>query len=326
MNIDRGDYGVGVTPWDDAEWRAEALEWVRGALGDDAVVTAVRLRPWSVLARIKGAVFGDVWFKATPEGSRFEAALGERLARWVPHRVLTPIAVHPERGWALWPDGGQVLAQAELPVWEEMLRQYAVLQRELTPRVQEMGALGVPSARPEDLPALFTHLVNENPTLHPEGRTQLLANLPLLTSWCEELSTTTPAIPLSLDHSDLQPSQILSTPPPHHFTFFDWGDATLAHPFTSLLVPLRVVTRHHGPSAAPRLRAAYLTPWTDTGLSASELHRAATLACRLGAVGRAAAWTHVFPTEQGVPLENMRASAGWLRELFAGEPEPLTTE
>jgi len=321
MNIDRGDYDAGVTPWDDAAWQAEVLEWTRDTLGDDAVVAAVRLRPWSVLARLETAVSGDVWFKANPEGSRFEAALGEGLARWVPDRVLTPMAVRPERGWALWPDGGQVLAEAELTVWEELLRQYATLQRELIPHVPEMKHLGVPSAAPEGLPALFTRLVDENPTLLPEERTQLLAKLPLLTSWCEELSTTTPTIPLSLDHSDLQPSQILSTPPPHRFTFFDWGDATLAHPFTSLLVPTRIATRHHGPSAAPRLRAAYLTPWTDTGLSLPALHRAADLAHRLGAVGRAAAWTHVFPTEQGVPLENLKASAAWLHELFAGEPD-----
>ncbi|MEX3107546.1 MULTISPECIES: aminoglycoside phosphotransferase family protein [unclassified Streptomyces] len=317
--VDRGGYGIGVTPWDDEVWRAEVVEWVRGVLGRDAAVGDVRLRPWSVLVR-----FGDLWFKANPEGSRFEAGLGEGLARWVPGRVLEPVAVRAERGWALWPDGGVVMregADAGLAAWEEMVRQYAVLQRELTRHVPEIEKLGVPSARPGDIPALFERLVEENTALDHAGRRELLALRPRLNDWCEELAST--GIPTTLDHSDLQDSQVLAHPPYHHFTYFDWGDATLAHPFTSLLVPTRVATRRYGPTAAPRLRAAYLEPWTDTGLTPPELHRAVALARRVGAVGRAAAWGRVFATGNGVPQENAEASAAWLREPFTKEAEPL---
>ncbi|WP_409116640.1 aminoglycoside phosphotransferase family protein [Streptomyces acidiscabies] len=319
---DRGDYGIGVTPWDDAVWRAEVVEWVRGVLGVrgyDATVGDVRLRPWSVLVR-----FGDVWFKATPEGSRFEAALGEGLARWVPGRVLKPIAVRAERGWALWPHGGVVMREGTdvgPATWEEMVRQYAVLQRELTAHVPEIEELGVPSARPEEIPALFDRLVEGNTALDHAGRSRLQALRPMLKDWCEELSAT--GIPASLDHSDLQDSQVLTRPPYHHFTYFDWGDATLAHPFTSLLVPTRVATRRYGPGIASRLRAAYLEAWTDTGLSTPELHRAVDLACSVGAVGRAAAWGRVFAAENGVPTENAEAGAAWLRELFPEEAEPV---
>ncbi|QNP71926.1 phosphotransferase [Streptomyces roseirectus] len=315
MNVDRGDYPAGITPWDDAPWRAEALAWVRQQTGGvDESDVRIRLRPWSVLAR-----FGDVWFKANPGGSRFEAALGEGLAKWVPGRVLEPIAVCPDRGWGLWPDGGEVMTGADLSAWAEMLRRYAELQRELTPHVTEIEALGVPSARPRDIPATFDRLVEENPTLDRTTRAELRARRSQLTDWCDELATS--GIPLSLDHSDLQPAQVLARPPYRRFTFFDWGDATLAHPFTSLLVPTRVATRHHGPEAAPRLRAAYLQPWIADGHPTPHLHRTAALACRVGAVGRAAAWTHVFPTEQGIPQENLRASAAWLHELFTEDPE-----
>ncbi|MBZ3909899.1 phosphotransferase [Streptomyces acidiscabies] len=317
--VDRGDYGIGVTPWDDEVWRAEVVEWVRGVLGYDVAVGDIRLRPWSVLVR-----FGDLWFKANPEGSRFEAGLGEGLARWVPGRVLEPVAVRGERGWALWPDGGVVMregADVGLAAWEEMVRQYAILQRELTVYVPEIEQLGVPSARPEDIPALFERLVDENTALDHAGRRELLSQRPKLKDWCEELSAT--GIPTSLDHSDLQDSQVLTHPPYHRFTFFDWGDATLAHPFTSLLVPTRVATRHYGPTAAPRLRAAYLASWTDTNLTTPELHRAVALACRVGAVGRAASWVRVFATENGGPQENVEASAAWLRELFTEEAEPV---
>ncbi|WP_416971363.1 aminoglycoside phosphotransferase family protein [Streptomyces sp. 4F14] len=315
--VDRGDYGIGVTPWDDEAWRAEVVEWVRGVLGYDAPMGDVRLRPWSVLVR-----FGELWFKANPEGSRFEAGLGKGLARWVPGRVMRPVAVWGERGWGLWPDGGVVMREGEgvgVAAWEEMVRQYALMQRELAAHAAEIEALGVPSARPEDVPALFDRLVEENTVLDDAGRAELLDRRPELTAWCEELAAT--GIPASLDHSDLQDAQVLTRPPYHRFTYFDWGDATLAHPFTSLLVPTRVATRRYGPDLAPRLRAAYLEAWTDTGLSTPELHRAVDLACRVGAVGRAAAWGRVFATGNGMPRDNAEAAAAWLSELFTEEAE-----
>ena len=71
----------------------------------------------------------------------------------------------------------------------------------------------------------------------------------------------------SLQHDDLHDANIFV---PYDgvgpYRVFDWGDASVAHPFTTLLVTLRVVAyRLELAGGAPellRLRDAYLEPWT----------------------------------------------------------------
>jgi hypothetical protein len=50
----------------------------------------------------------------------------------------------------------------------------------------------------------------------------------------------------ALDHSDLNDYSVFVAPG-GRYTFFDWGDVSIAHPFTSLLVYLRVVAHRHVP-------------------------------------------------------------------------------
>jgi hypothetical protein len=64
--------------------------------------------------------------------------------------------------------------------------------------------------------------------------------------------------------------------------FYDWGDAVVAHPFTSLIVALDTVPE--GDVAA--LRTAYLAEFGDP----AELAPVSELACRVGQVARALVW------------------------------------
>ncbi|CAM5584171.1 hypothetical protein SLAVM298S_05575 [Streptomyces lavendulae subsp. lavendulae] len=86
--VDRRDDPRGVTPWDRAPWRAAALAWAGSALAAHGLRETgerrVRLRPWSVLARISVEDGEPVWFKANPPASAFEAGLTEALSRWPP--------------------------------------------------------------------------------------------------------------------------------------------------------------------------------------------------------------------------------------------------
>ena len=330
MVVDRGQYQDAVTPWEDAAWREAALGWVRQELAARGMRPSgqwsVRLRPWSVLVRLPVEGVGDVWFKANPPASAFEAGLGEALARWVPEHVLQPLAVHAGRGWALLPDGGVLFRDAldrgdvDVRAWEEALPRYAALQRTLTPAAVagEIEALGVPSGRTAELPAVFDRLVEANAVLSDDERTALRALRPRLAAWCEELAAL--GIADSLDHSDLHDAQVF-LPGPGRFTFCDWGDAAVAHPFASLLVTARVARERFGPEVLPRLRDAYLEPWTGNGTTAAQLRRAVTLACRLGALGRASSWGRFFPDPHSEPsTEGADAAAYWLREAFTEEP------
>ncbi|MFD8304421.1 aminoglycoside phosphotransferase family protein [Streptomyces sp. NPDC059690] len=328
-SVDRGRFPTAVTPWDDEAWRSAALEWVSEVLGARGLRETgprqVRIRPWSVLVRLAvDGAGGAVWFKANPPGSRFEAALGEALAEWVPQRVLTPVAVDAERGWSLSPDGGRLFAdtldsgESGPRAWEEMLGQYAEAQRTLVPHAPAMEALGVPRARTAELTGLFDRLVEANEALTGEERAVLDGLRPRVERWCAEL--TEAGVGDCLDHSDLHEGQVFHAPERGRFTFFDWGDGLVTHPFCSFLVPARCAMDRHGPGVLPRLRDAYLEPWTADGHSTAELRRALGPAWRLGAIGRACSWGRLFPgAADGTDLAGGTAAAQWLLRV-ADEP------
>ncbi|GAA3803681.1 phosphotransferase [Streptomyces phyllanthi] len=326
--MDRGQYQSAVTPWEQEVWRAEALGWVEGELAAHGLRAtggrSVRLRPWSVLVRVPVEGRDAVWFKANPPASAFEAALTEALARWVPEHVLEPLAVDTGRGWSLLPDGGELFRDvldreaADPRTWEELLRRYAAIQQALSPHAMEMELLGVPGARTTALPEVFDEAVAQNSALGPEERRRLGEARPFLVDWCAELADV--GIADSLDHSDLHDGQLFH-PEPGRFTFFDWGDAAVSHPFCSLPVPARSACERYGPGVLPRLRDAYLEPWTGSGRTMGELRRAVSLAWRLGALGRACSWGRMFPSASGAEdAPGAAESAHWLLQLLSEPP------
>ncbi|WP_427920988.1 aminoglycoside phosphotransferase family protein [Streptomyces sp. cg40] len=333
--IDRGQYEGTKTPWDQATWRNAALGWARRELAARGLCErgplGVRLRPWSVLVRIpvEGPAGGPatVWLKANPPAGAFEAPLTAELAHLVPEYVLTPLAVDADRGWSLLPHGGELFRQfldrtpADPHAWDEPLRQYATMQRALIPHTKDLEQLGVPSARTTALPEVFDEVVQFiEATAEPEiDPAQLHALRPLLVDLCTELAEL--GIPDSLDHSDLHDGQLFH-PEPGRYTFFDWGDAAVSHPFRSFLVPAGRVRERYGPEALPRLRDAYLEPWTGNGHTPTELRRALALASRLGVLGRAAAWNRHFPgASAATRAAGATESARTLLQLSSEEPK-----
>ncbi|MEV6112919.1 aminoglycoside phosphotransferase family protein [Streptomyces sp. NPDC052109] len=304
--VDRSNHQYAPTPWEQESWRVAALDWVAEQLAARGLRTSgelsVRLRPWSVLVRVPVEGRDAVWFKANPPAGAFEGPLTAALARWVPGQVLQPLAVDAERAWVLLPDGGELFRTvlSREPVasgtWEELLRRYAGMQRALTPHVPDMERLGVPSARTADLPGAFDGLLAGSAALPPEARARLEELRPRLADWCAELASL--GIEDTLDHADLHDGQLFH-PAPGRFTFFDWGDAAVSHPFCSLRIPVAKARARYGPQVLARLLDAYLEPWAAPGRTAADLRRAAHLAWRLSALTRAASWGRTFPDPSG---------------------------
>ncbi|MFE5797449.1 aminoglycoside phosphotransferase family protein [Streptomyces sp. NPDC056503] len=328
--VDRGRFADSVTPWDDVGWRREVFGWVERVLASRGLVEAgvreVRVRPWSVLVRFRtgGGERDAVWLKAGAPSNAFEAGLAGALAEWTPEHVMTPLAVDAGRGRALLPDGGPLFrdvldAGAAGPeAWTTALGRYGEMQRRLVPYASRFSALGVPGARTRELPDVFDALVARNPLFDADERAALLRRRSRLVDLCAELDAY--GLPDSLDHGDLHDGQILA-PSPGRFTFFDWGDACAAHPFGSLLVPVREVRQRYGPEHVAPMVDAYLEHWTGLGPSPAELRRAAVLAVRLAALGRAGSWFRLFP---GTPTgDSEEASASWVRQLFAATDDEL---
>jgi hypothetical protein len=304
IEVDRGAYEA-ITPWDSPEWRQSADEWISTRLDEQGIravddgIRAVRVRPWSIVVRVPTSA-GDVWFKANAAASRFEAGLSEALGLWSPGNVLAPLAVDRARGWFLSADGGTTFSaaldanpDASFRDWIAPLRQYAGLQRDVAGHHGELIALGVPDRRPAVLPGALSAMVEENTAIGDGERAALRALQPEFADWCLELQSL--GIPDSLDHGDLHARQILGPDAEGRFRVFDWGDAAVAHPFTSLLVNARAVRTRFGSDAdLDVLHDAYLEAWSGDGVAEAELRRGVWLAYRAGAVSRALVWCRVY--------------------------------
>lgn len=263
------------SPWSDPEWRGEVLQWITSvcAAHETVVVGDVqpRLRPWSVTLRVP-TTGGVVWFKAVTPGAAHEPALLAALAQWTPGSAPHPLGIEPDRGWSLLPDHGRSLADVlgadpDPRHWEEPLRRYAALQRALEDRSDDLLGLGLPDLSPTALPHRLDRLLDDL-LARSEMDTGTAAAVdqvrPRFEQWCEELADAGPRC--TLDHSDLHEEHVLIEN--GHYRFYDWGDASYAHPFVSLLVTLRVAgERFHlppGTRGLASLRDAYLEPSTPS--------------------------------------------------------------
>jgi aminoglycoside phosphotransferase (APT) family kinase protein len=217
---------------------------------------------------------GKVYFKATPPVSAFELALTEQLSRWFPQWIPQVLAVEPKEGWWLALDGGESIRDRlkttrNLSEWMEALERYAEMQMGLAERLDTLKTLDVPDRRPSTLPAQFAEVLNDHEILRIDREkgltlgefTGLQALRGPLQAWCDSLSQGN--VPNSLHHGDLNSGNVLRRN--GKFAFVDWGDASLAHPFSSLrtvLVSVEIVLDlpDYDP-ATILLRDAYLNAW-----------------------------------------------------------------
>ena len=300
----------GMPPWQDPRWLAEAEGWI----GAECALAGLartgqalgRGRMYSVVARVPVSG-GTVWFKASPPASSFEPALLVALAEWYPDRFTAPIAVDLDRAWSLTRDGGPTLRELhaepkDVGAWQVMLRRYARLQFGLAGHVDELLALGLADLRPGSVPGQFEQLIAD-PAMErvidaPDGITRaqheaLRALAPRLREWCAELDDL--GIPASLDHADVHPNNVFAAAG----TPFDWGDAAVAHPFSSLLVALRTAAEQASlPPRAPELGGLtedYFSPWLEAGHRRQAVDRSLALALRTAPLARALTWGRLFP-------------------------------
>ncbi|MEZ0493960.1 aminoglycoside phosphotransferase family protein [Kineococcus sp. TBRC 1896] len=283
-----------------------ALPWavavLRRAGAGPGSAELVKDRPWSTVWRLPTTT-GPVWLKACPVRTRHEVRLLSALARWgVPH-VLVPLAVEEDRGWVLLPDGGPTVRDVLLdPVaaggrWRDVLAAYGEVQRATAPHADDLVALGVPDLRLPQLPAAFERLAQR-------WAPDVLPLLPRVRDEAAELAAA--GLPATLQHDDLHDGNVFTV----GARPFDWGDACVGHPFTSLLVALDAAPE--GPSPDPRgPAAAYLAGWPGLPDPARVLQ----LAVRLAVVSRADSWDRALAGWPDPPAGFRDAPGDWLRRL-----------
>ena len=278
---------------------------------------------------------GTVWFKASGPGSAHEGPLLEVFRRHGIERVLLPVAVHPDRPWLLFDDGGPTLRATrpdgtgdhDIDAWERILAEYAAVQRsvEADATRDEMLAAGVPDGRPSRLPGELARLLDDDVAwaritdderaAADVARRRLHESLQAVDAAVTELEAA--EIAATIQHDDLHGGNILAGPAGDRF--FDWGDAVIAHPFSTLTTTFNSIAHHAGRDlddpVFERLRDAYTDAWTDR-LPAADLARAVALARTLGCISRSLSWERALTGLGHAEMEGHGdAVAGWLMEL-----------
>ena len=338
---------TGKRTWLDPIWQAGILGWAREVLAGlgrriDGPVEQPHVRPWSSAFRIP-TDGGTVWLKATGPGPAHEGPLLELFRKRGVDHVLLPLAVHSNRPWILFDDGGPTLRQTrpdgsgdhDLEAWARILREYAALQRSLESgeAVAAMLAAGVPDGRPERLTGELVRLLDDDGAWArlqdadgDEGRTtrsRLRQQYSEVAERAVELASI--GIAPSIQHDDLHGGNILVGPAGDRF--FDWGDAVVAHPFSTLAVTFNSIAHKTKLSqddpAFGHLEAVYLGAWTNAA-SPADLARAARLARVFGCLNRALNWERALIDVADEEVAEFGDSvAGWVVE-FEGRFEAAT--
>jgi aminoglycoside phosphotransferase (APT) family kinase protein len=160
--------------------------------------------------------------------------------------------------------------------------------------------------------------------LADEDRARLAERLPEYRDWCARLAEAGPAP--GLNHDDLHDGNVL-VGTGGGYGFFDWGDASVAHPFSVLLVTLRACasTFDLAPDdpAVLRVRDAYLDVFGDDGFGdPADLLDLARVATQAAKVGRALSWRRGLVDAEAADLAEFGdAVPGWLAEILT--PGPL---
>lgn len=317
----------------DNNWLSTAHTWigeVASRLGAAilAPISVHHVRPWSTVLRVPTSA-GDWYFKAAAPVLANEIPLTNALAGWIPEATLPLLALDLARGWMLMPDGGTRLREiirADLDVghWEHTLPIYAQAQITLAQHLPEMLAFGTPDRRLSLLPRLYEEIIHAVPALQvdPEERltAEELRQLQRLVPHVQELCTQLAKYPLpaTLHHGDLHDGNIFVRDGKP--VFFDWGDASLTHPFVSLrTVFVSVEISFNLPEGAAveyPFRDAYLEPWTQFA-PYPNLLKAFHLAQRLAPLISALSWYHgVAALEDELRREHGLAVHLLLREFL----------
>lgn len=206
---------------------------------------------------------GTAWFKACGPTQAFEPALTVGLSERWPDRVTQVLAHDVERAWLLLADAGAPIAAAgNAPeIWLEALPRYAELQRGEVAHAGEHLANDVPDLRLGILADRYELLFQRDLPIRPDEVELLRHFRSGFARLCDELAKDHPVD--SIQHDDLHLWNLYTHG--SDVRVIDWGDASVAHPFESLIVTFRFLEQVNGlPPTDPwfaKLRDAYLEPW-----------------------------------------------------------------
>ena len=294
-------------------------------------------RAWSSTIRFE-TTEGPVWFKVNGSGTAYEAALTALLGELRPGLAPEVVAHDENRRWSLIRDGGPLLRSIVAPdalwtYWERLLPRYAEAQLALAEHRPRLLSTGTPDLGPLQLPLEYRRLLEElgaRPTedggLTREQASAFERLLPAYDDWCAELARS--PMPDTLQHDDLHSNNVCwpgTVDDLSSVRIIDWGDASVGHPFGTMLATLNSIAFHAGVLHADRrlddlrvlrIRDAYLEPFSSQG-SREELRRWVALGRSTGCVTRAISWESALQDAPATVVVGEEFPVrGWLLELL----------
>jgi len=306
--------------WKNKQYRQRLKDWVTTETGEE--LSFEKLKDTDMSFLLKACSKDSTYFvKAVNEAAAFEPALTALIAQGFPGETVDLIAVNRSENWLVMHElPGSLLR--EMPMREHYhscLRHYADFQRRTIPLVPELLALGVPDRR---MPVIKQEIVDHlealcETGLDTEETASILAMKEELLDMCDEM---TGVLPDTLEHGDLHSGNIYLER--DRCRLFDWGDASVSHPFlstrvfwNSLFELLEQDTDENWMREIASFRPVYLEAW-ESYASEATLVRQLRLAEQIGCVYRALSWHLYITPYRADRKESYDKPAQWLRLLL----------
>lgn len=261
-------------PWALSGWYSETLSWISSELGKlgitiEGPVEQIDLSCLSLVSRVKTNL-GHIYFKASaPAALPHESALTSYLHEQFPGKVPAALTFDPKYGLLMHEFKGRHIGSFEgsdsYDIWARAITVYADLQLDCINKTEEIEKLDCSN---RDIPHLLqmAKSILLKPTMLKAGNTaltdsdiqELLALMPRIEDMGNRLQAY--KIPYTIDHGDLYPSNIIQESD-GTIMIFDWAEASITHPFFSLLPFLRDLPDSLADKKEDILEA-YLNKWT----------------------------------------------------------------
>jgi hypothetical protein len=249
-------------PWFRPGWYDEVEAWVDGALeatGRRRTGVMGISRVWSISGVLRVPTdSGDVWFKASSDMFRGEAALHGVLARHLPDDVPALVAVDADRGWLLM-EAMQGAGESDRAEGADaaLARRWGAVQLASLDFRDELVAAGAPVRDAATTVAGFRTAVADSPELArltPEERAAIDAVVDDVGELVHELWEC--GLPDTLSHGDLHLGNVAYDG--EVLRVFDLTDVCLSHP---LLDGYHLAHFDQRKPSESELFASFVQPW-----------------------------------------------------------------
>ena len=306
------------SPWSSHGWLSEVQPWIEEEVSKlgHRVVGFEQVKHWSIstVLRVKTTSF-NFYFKVSKDLPLFvnEAVVTARLAARFPGYVPVPVAIEAEQAWMLLAAFDELIHEsAPVDVRREVFARFGQLQRSSVGMVDDLVNEGCLDRRLAVLESQIEPLMDDEValgTLTEEERKRLRGLASRLKELTHRLADL--GLPHTLVHGDMHLANTARVD--GDLVFFDWTDASVAHPF----IDLQSLKWETDEDEKQSIIDAYLAGWHEFA-GPVELRQAVAIAGALTPLHHAVSYQHILANLEPSARPELDATADFLRRVIAG--------